>query len=242
MKPRMPKFPASFLKRLRGVTAKRPKTVIAHILKHGFITTGDLMDRYGYIHPPRAIRDVRENGIPVVMYRAKGADGRSIAAYRFGNPDAVPPPLSRAAGRTALSKALKKALITKFGAKCAIYMATLDETALQVGHRVPYEVTGGQDGGDISRYMLLCPSANRAKSWTCEHCPNWTRKSPDFCLKCFWASPDDYDHVAGKKERAIFVVFTGNEVDDYDRLIALSGLEAAQTTIKRLVRDHVTPP
>jgi hypothetical protein len=67
-----------------SVTAKRPKTVIAHILEHGFITTEELKEKYGYNHPPRAVRDVRENGIPIENFRVTGSDGRKIAAYRFG--------------------------------------------------------------------------------------------------------------------------------------------------------------
>jgi hypothetical protein len=47
------------------VTAKRPKTVIGHILKHGQITTEELKNLYGYNHPPRAARDVKEHGIPI---------------------------------------------------------------------------------------------------------------------------------------------------------------------------------
>ena len=43
-----PKLPPEFVKLCKAVTAKRPKTVIDHILKHGFITTQDLKDRYGY--------------------------------------------------------------------------------------------------------------------------------------------------------------------------------------------------
>lgn len=45
------------------VTAKRPRTVIDHILKHGYVTTEELKEQYGYDHPPRAARDVREQGI-----------------------------------------------------------------------------------------------------------------------------------------------------------------------------------
>ena len=40
----------------RSVQAKRPKTVINHILEHGIITTEDLKETYGYDHQPRAIR------------------------------------------------------------------------------------------------------------------------------------------------------------------------------------------
>lgn len=55
-----PKFPAYFLELLEGVQQKRARTVIDHILKHGQITTQEIKDTYGYNHPPRTARDVRE--------------------------------------------------------------------------------------------------------------------------------------------------------------------------------------
>jgi len=60
----MKKLPDKFIKQCKTVTAKRPRTVIDHILKYGYITTQELKDQYGYNHPPRAARDVREQGIP----------------------------------------------------------------------------------------------------------------------------------------------------------------------------------
>ena len=66
------KWPKDFLKLLRSVKAKRPRTVIAHILEHGQITTEELKDIYGYNHPPRAIRDVREQGIPIITFCVTG--------------------------------------------------------------------------------------------------------------------------------------------------------------------------
>ena len=72
---------------------------------------------YGYNHPPRAVRDVREYGIPIITYRVTGTDGRSIAAYKFGDPQSVKSNLSKSSGRTVLSKALKQALIDKYGSK-----------------------------------------------------------------------------------------------------------------------------
>lgn len=235
----MSDYSKEFLELLSSVTAKRPRTVIEHILKHGYITSEDLKEAYGYNHPPRAIRDVRECGIPIITYRTKGKDGRSIAAYRFGNPESAGKSLSKASGRTALSKALKAALIEKYGPKCFIYLETLDESVLQVDHRIPYEIAGEQDGDNLDAYMLLSPSANRAKSWTCEHCDNWREKDPDFCLHCFWAHPENYEHVAGRQERIITLVFTGNEIDDYEKLIHLSGEEAAQDTIKGILHQYL---
>ena len=100
-----PKLPKKFVKLCKKVTAKRPRTVINHILKHGFITTQELKDKYGYNHPPRAVRDVKENGIPIEMFRVDGSDGRKIAAYRFGDPSKSR--FGKLIGRTAFTKELK---------------------------------------------------------------------------------------------------------------------------------------
>ena len=166
-----------FKEKLLSVTAKRPATIIKHILEHGSITSEDIKSLYGYNHPPRAVRDVREQGIPIETFRIKDSEGKNIAAYRFGDPTKLGNAVSKKAGRTALSKALKKALIERFGAKCFVYKEELDQALLQVDHRIPYEI-GGERGEEVKHYMLLCPSANRAKSWSCEHCSNWDIKDP----------------------------------------------------------------
>ncbi len=83
------KITSDFKKRLKAITAKRAKTVIDHVLKHGFITTEELNNTYGYDHPPRAARDVREQGIPLETFKVTGSHGRTIGAYRFGDPAAI---------------------------------------------------------------------------------------------------------------------------------------------------------
>ena len=122
-------YTKDFLDLLNSVEAKRPRTVIQHILQHGFITSQELKDTYGYNHPPRAVRDVREHGIPLETYRIEGTDGRKIAAYKFGNPNDAKNMHSKSAGRTILSKALKQALIEKYGSKCFVYFEPMDEKA-----------------------------------------------------------------------------------------------------------------
>jgi hypothetical protein len=161
-----------------------------------------------------------------------------IAAYKFGDPSEATNALSKLAGRTVLSKALKQALLDKYGSKCFVYLEEMDERLLQVDHRVPYEIGGEPSESDLDLFMLLSPSANRAKSWSCEHCENWIAKDPAFCMKCFWASPEDYEHVAGNKQKVIAIVFTGNEIEDYNRLIEATGLEGAQSFIKNLIHEH----
>jgi len=130
------KFPSEFIQLLKSVKAKRPRTVIDHILKHGQITTEELKDLYGYNHPPRAIRDVREQGIPIKMFRVSGSDGRKIAAYNFGDPSEVR--ATQLSGRTAFSAKLKSALIDKYGSRCNIYLEYFPERELQIDHRVPF--------------------------------------------------------------------------------------------------------
>lgn len=233
----MVKLPKEIRDRLESVAAKRPRTVVRHILKHGSISSQELLEVYGYEHPPRAIRDVRELGIPIVTAKTKDKTGKSIAEYRFGDLSKWRGVSAKASGRTALAKALKKALIEKFGSRCFIYLETMDAASLQLDHRVPYEIGGESSPEDAGNFMLLCPSANRAKSWTCEHCANWVRKDPSFCVRCFWAHPENYDHVAGKFQKVVTVVFTGDEVEDYNRLVSISGEADAQTTIKRILHE-----
>ena len=216
------KYPSEFLKKLKSVPAMRPKRVIDHILKHGQVTTEELKQVYGYNHPPRAARDVRELGIPLETIRVTGSDGRSIAAYRFGNPSQAKG--SAHAGRIVLPKSLKEELIERNENRCAICSGTFDLGFLQVDHRVPYEV-GGEPSGELNldHYMLVCRACNRGKSWTCEHCPNWTSaKEPAVCGTCFWANPIHYSHIATIETRRLHLTWAGPETADYDGLDLLA--------------------
>ena len=68
----------------KSIDAKRARIVIDHILKHGIVTNEELNDTYGYDHPPRAIRDVRENGIPLITHSVVSPKtGRRMGAYTF---------------------------------------------------------------------------------------------------------------------------------------------------------------
>ena len=233
-------FPTEFLQLLSKVTAKRPRTVIQHILEHGYITNEELKNTYGYNHPPRAIRDVRELGIPIVTYRVADSTGRRIAAYKFGDPKDVVAIPTKAQGRSPLSKKLKEDLIRHFGTRCFIYLQEIAPELLQVDHRIPYEIGGEKDVSDIANFMLLSASANRAKSWACEHCPNWTDKDEKMCQKCFWAYPENYEHIAGKEAQVLTLVFTGNELKDYKVFHQLyKTTEGMQREIRLLIHQHI---
>jgi hypothetical protein len=209
-------LPDDFLQLCQSVTAKRPKALIDHILQHGFITTEDLKKIYGYNHPPRAARDVREHGIPLETFRVKGSDGRKIAAYRFG--DLSKARFSRFSGRTGLSKQIKDELIKQYGCKCFIYLEEVKKHELQIDHRIPFEIDGEPDL-EKENFMLLCGSANRAKSWSCEHCENWNSiKNKSICLSCYWAYPENYAHISMQQVRRVDLLWTEDDVKIYEVL------------------------
>lgn len=115
---RTPKQHKEIKQLLKGISNKRARIVIEHILAHGFITTEELEKKYGYNHPPRAARDVREAGIPLETFRVKDTEDRSIAAYRFG--DLTQVRKGRLQGRQTFPKQFKEMLYEKQNGKCAI--------------------------------------------------------------------------------------------------------------------------
>jgi hypothetical protein len=153
-----PELPEPFLRKLESVTNKRAKVVIDHILEHGFITTEELEKQYGYNHPPRAARDVREQGIPLETFR------------------------------------------------------------------------------------LLCAACNRAKSWSCEHCPNWKTKAPVICKQCYWAFPHEYTHIALREIRRTDIIWDEGEMEIYNELkeAAKKASSLIPDHVKRIVTQYLT--
>lgn len=211
-------LPKEFIDRLSSVTGKRSRVVIDHILEYGHITTEELEEKYGYNHPPRAVRDVREQGIPLEMFKVTNKQGRKIAAYRFGNLS----DLRDLNGRKGFPKVLKQTLIEQNDSRCSICMTRFDATVLQVDHRIPFEVSGEIIDPLIhnDEYMLLCGSCNRAKSWSCEHCPNWNEtRDQSICKSCYWASPESYRHIGLRRIRRLDIIWEEHEIKLFDKLI-----------------------
>ena len=217
------------------VTRKRARTVIDHIIAHGFITTEELKETYGYDHPPRAIRDVREEGIPLITDSVINKSGRKIGAYRFDSPDNIKN--GRIGGRKAFSKAFKEALIKKYDSRDAITGDQVEQRYLQIDHRVPYQVAGDteHDELNLNAYMLLDASNQRAKSFTCESCENGLNtQDPEICMSCYWAYPEGYSHVATKPVRQLVLTWSGaDEVHTYEALKLRA--ESEGITIKTLL-------
>lgn len=68
---------------IKGGKNERAIAVLKALLEKGQITTDDLND-LGYNHPPRAVGDVRDLGIPVVTgSKTSERTGRRMAVYTF---------------------------------------------------------------------------------------------------------------------------------------------------------------
>lgn len=103
---------------------------------------------------------------------------------------------------------------------------------------MPFQVSGDDPNGEQKPedYILLSPSANRAKSWSCEHCKNWLElKDPEICSRCYWASLENYDHVAMKEIRRIDVVWQAEEAKDFDAIKERAKAEGK--TVPKFVKD-----
>lgn len=229
---------------LEKISNKRARIVIEHILENGFVTTEQLEKQYGYNHPPRAARDVRESGIPLETFRVKDSTGRTIAAYRFGDLNKVR--MGRLGGRQTFPKKFRDELYAQSGGKCSICNGNFEQRYLQVDHRVPYEIAGEMEGSlNPENFMLVCGSCNRAKSWSCEHCANWqSGKSSQVCMKCYWANPESYVHVALREVRRTDILWNENEVELYERLkeSAVQNQFPIPEYVKKVVEKHFGKP
>lgn len=217
----------------------RASKALRAMLATGSVTTDDL-NGLGYNHPPRAIGDVRDAGIPVVTERVRAPNGKTMARYRLGRAEDIRS--DRHAGRSVLPKAFKADLLIRYGSADCITGAKLDPRVLQVDHRVPYRVAGdaGLAERNTSAYMLLDASSQRAKSWSCEHCPNFLElRDPEVCRTCFWAYPESYQHIAMQPMRRTDVIWSGDDVAIHDQLKDAADREGVsmQELLLRLARS-----
>lgn len=217
--------------------SKRAVACMKWMLDKGSVSTDDLND-LGYNHPPRVIGDIRDAGVPVITTEATSPrTGRRMGVYIFGPASAIQE--GRVGGRSALPKAFKQALLQRYGSEDRITGAKLDERVLQIDHRVPYRIAGdvGLADHDVEAYMLLDASSQRAKSWSCENCPNMLpqARNPEVCRTCFWAYPEEYLHVATHPIRRTDVTWQDADVAVHDKLKQIA--DASGVSVPELLRQ-----
>ena len=213
---------------------KRAIAVLQVLLDKGTISTDELQ-MMGYNHPPRAVGDVRDAGIPIVTGSATSTrTGRRMAVYSFGDPADIQ--AGRIGGRSAFPKAFKAELVAFYGSKDSVTGARLDERVLQIDHRIPYRIAGeaGLEDHRIEDYMLLDASSQRSKSWSCENCPNMKVKDPSVCRTCYWAWPEEYQHVATHQIRRTDIAWQSEDVLVHDKLRSIA--DRRQQTVAEFLK------
>jgi len=159
-------------------------------------------------------------GIPIETVRVPNRAGtKKIGAYRFGDPDNVE--RHKTGGRQPFSKAFKKLLYERQGGKCAFSGEPLEARYLSIGHRIPYQVAGDQVAAEDrpGAFMLIALGLQRMKSWSCENCRNGKEiRDITICDACYWANPENDQHIAMEQRRRIDITWVGPEITAYDIL------------------------
>lgn len=192
----------------------RARKAVEFILKHGSVTTDDIK-AMGQEHPPRTVADIRDAGIKTAKTMVT-VNGKRRAQYTL-----VPDTTGEAeADRKPIPKRFRDALFAQHDYRCSVCNGRFTSRELQADHRIPFRIAGDADDWQLDDFMPLCAADNRGKSWSCEHCENWTKRDPRMCTTCYWCHPDGkYSHIAGHAIRRVDVSWTGaTEVAAYDRM------------------------
>jgi hypothetical protein len=161
----------------------------------------------------------------------KSSTGKRMGAYTFDT-KAIE---EGKAGRDMLPKKLRDQIIADAGRRCNLDGA---DHNLQVDHRIPFEVAGETLAEEKQPFQVLCGSCNRQKSWSCEHCENWTvDKRIEICRTCYWAHPEKYTHIAMRQERRVDLVWIGDEVTDFESISAQA--KANKITVSEQIKHNL---
>lgn len=210
--------------------SKRARSALNFLLEQGSVTTGELQAA-GYDHPPRAVQDLKDAGFVVESTMVK-IDGKRMSQYTLVD--------SMSAGfaqRKPIPNAFRKKLFQEHGYRCAVCGGIYPMRMLQADHRVPFNIGGDPDVFETIDFMPLCGSDNRAKSMSCETCPNWKLRDVDTCRTCYWHDPDRYTHVAKVEERKLTITVRADDVATMDSLQAEA--DARGTTIGQVALDRI---
>jgi hypothetical protein len=192
-------------------TSKRAQKALEFLLERGSVTTGELKAA-GYDHPPRAVMDLKDAGFVIISTNV------SVGGKRMSRYTLVDSMSDDFAQRKPIPSPFRKKLFAEHDYRCAVCGGTFIMRMLQADHRVPFWIGGDPDVFETKDFMPLCASDNRAKSMSCETCPNWETRDPETCKTCYWHDPENYKHVATVDERRLSVTVRGRDVELLDRL------------------------
>lgn len=60
----------------------------------------------------------------------------------------------------------------------------------------------------------------------------------EFCKSCYYAFPEHYEHIAGKQEKKIELVFENDDIDIYNKIVEIADEHSlsSKDVIKRLLQ------
>jgi hypothetical protein len=210
---------------------RRAGAALRILLERGSVTTAALKDA-GYDHPPRIAGDLKDAGF-VIDSALVNVDGVRMSQYTLVDTMTA----EGAAIRKPIPLNFRKQLFATTDHRCAACGAKFITRLLQADHRVPFRVGGDQSSFELKDFMPLCGSDNRAKSMSCENCPNWEARNVDTCKSCYWHDPDNYEHVATVDERRIALTVRGEAVARIDEIREQAALDGV--TFEEALLDHL---
>jgi hypothetical protein len=196
------------------------------VLSRGFVTTAQIRSKYK--SHTKVISTLKDFGIQLSQTKV----GDDIH-YTF-DVDAY---IEGLQGRLVLTRNERESMKDRAGNQCAICRQILPRRLLQCDHRVPYHVAGNSEYTEqgVSAFQILCASCNTGKEQRCQGCINQKVRNVADCLRCQWASPEDYDHIEMKPHRRLVLVATTPE--DVSLLKSMSS-----ESILALLRGHDQSP
>lgn len=222
---------------------KRAKALAELLIEKGKVSTKEIREMLNEEHPPSAARDLKDLGIPIKMTWGS-SNGRRYGIYEFDNPDLLENNILR--GRQYFPKSLKSNLIKRDGERCNISNINFKSQYLQIDHRIPYRLAGenGLPKDHPEDFQLLSAASQKQKSKICEgECQNFKSvKNPEICKDCYWAYPEDYNHIATQQIRVLNVGFLDKDVELFERIKSASlqsGLSMDQLIID-LIKQNFT--
>jgi hypothetical protein len=220
---------------------KRPLQGLITLLKNHPGWTSGKEIKISYDHSPRVLADLKDYGIPILAESRATRDDSKSHHYRLGRKENIlRQPLK---GRSALRKAIKRELLTKFGNRDSFTQIEFPESSLQIDHRIPFRVSGDNpENLVVDRFMLLSASSQRAKAMACKRCRNMSEGVLGHCRSCYWASPEGYDHVELTKAKITIIVWNEEDEDLLSSLTLSSARNNKNTSdeIKAALRAAIT--
>ena len=228
------------LESLLQTLGKRPKAVLTRLLENESVSTYEL-GVLGYDQPPRAAQDLKEHGVKLRVTHGKHPEtGNRMGIYWLD--DEQPLLDGTFNGRQAFPKDFRRKVFNEYQSHCLFCGVALEDSRLQIDHRIPYQIAGEINTNNVAEFMPLCSSHQRTKSWACEHCPNYTVKNGAVCKGCYWAIPDGpYDHVATIRERRLVLTWSSAEIEDFITLSAAAkdSNQPPSEFVKRILSEEM---